>query len=165
MRRQLRTNQSGFNLIEVSLAIAICSIGLIALLGLIPTGIDASRRAVDDTLATGIASDVLHWRRITPYTNTTFFPGGGGALSTLPHNNVVTMTLDAMGNTPNDEDLSVNEFYSGPYFLVIYSVVNHPQFINNPDIARLIVTVEWPNNAPAASRTRRTFISNYTRMQ
>jgi len=157
---------AGFNLIEVSLAIAICSIGLIALMGLIPTGTEASRRAADDTLAAALASDVLHWRHVSPYTTNTFFPGGATPLNArpaIPTN--VTMILDAMGNFAVHENGSINTFYTGPYFQVDYMARDHPQFIGNPDIARVVVTVEWPYNAAGANRTRRTFVSNFTRMQ
>ena len=77
----------------------------------------------------------------------------------------VKMILDAMGNFAGNEDGSANTFYSGNYFLVTYTVVNHPQFVGNPDIARLVVTVDWPYNAAPANRTRRTFVSTFGRMQ
>lgn len=148
------------------MAIAICAIGLIALIGLIPTGVDASRRAADDTLATSLASDAMHWRHISPYTNATYFPYGAYAPSARPSPGTnVTMTLDAMGNLSVNEDGTANAFYSGPYFVLNYMAVDHPQFGSNPDIARVVVTVEWPYNAGASTRTRRVFVSTLARMQ
>jgi len=162
--RQRRKTQSGFNLIEVSLAIAICSIGLIALMGLIPTGTEASRRAADDTLVASLGSDFLQCRRISPYANTTYFPNGGPALTNRP-TSPVPMTLDAMGNQATDINGNPNNYYTGPYFYVTYSVMDHPQFGSAPNIARLLVVIEWPANAPVAMRSRRCFVSDYTRMK
>ena len=162
--------RSGFNLIEVSLALAICSIGLITLIGLLPTGIDASRQAADDTLAAAIASDVLHWRRISPYTNSTYFPKGCTPLNTHPGTNF-TMTLDAMGNLLTNVDLSVNPFYTGNRFLVTYQVMDQPQFPGALDVARVVVTVLWPCTnmvGPGLVRpnaTARYFVSDFGRMQ
>ncbi|MEI6085541.1 MAG: prepilin-type N-terminal cleavage/methylation domain-containing protein [Verrucomicrobiota bacterium] len=152
--------QAGFNLIEVSLAIAICSIGLIALLGLIPTGIDASRRAADDTLAASLASDVLHWRRISPYTNSTFLPYGSPPLNTRAN---VQMTTDAMGNFGVDEYNNTNLFYTGAYFLTTYTVMDNPLFPGALDAARVVISVEWP--ALSSNRTKRVFVSDYARWQ
>ena len=166
MKRR-RQQQAGFNLIEVSLAIAICAIGLIALIGLIPTGTEAARRAADDTMAASLASDVLHWRHITFYTNGTYFPLGTTSMAVRPM--TVSMTLDATGNQATNEDGSVNKFYTSPYFYVTCEAKDHPQFGGNPDIGRMIVTVQWPCYAgtgqPVSNSTRRVFISNMARMQ
>ena len=165
MRSQLlrrRGSQAGFNLIEVSLALAICSVGLITLCGLLPTGIDASRRAADDTLVTSLASDILHWRRISPFSNSTFLPYGSPPLDTR---GTVSMVNDAMGNFNVDEFGATNPYFTGPYFLTTYTVMDHPQFGGALDAARVVITIEWPYNAPSANRTKRTFISDYARMQ
>jgi prepilin-type N-terminal cleavage/methylation domain-containing protein len=164
MNRFPRINEAGFNLIEVSLAIAICSIGLIALMGLLPTGTEASRRAADDTLVTSLASDILHWRRISPYTNSTYLPFGSPPLHTRPGTNFVTQ-FDAMGNFSVDEFGNTNPFFGGNYFLATYQVMDNPQFPGNLDCARVVLTMEWPANAPAANRAKRIFVSDYARWQ
>ncbi|MCG3148749.1 MAG: hypothetical protein PCFJNLEI_02196 [Verrucomicrobiae bacterium] len=159
-RRRRTWGQAGFNLIEVSLAIAICSIGLIALMGLLPTGTEASRRAGDDTLATSLASDILHWRRISPYTNSTYLPMGSPPLNTRA---TVQMYNDSMGNFAVDEYNNPNPFFSGNYFLTTYSVIDHPMYPGVLDVARLVVTIEWP--ALSTNRTKRVFVSDYARWQ
>jgi uncharacterized protein (TIGR02598 family) len=55
---------SAFSLIEVTLALAIVAIGLIAIVGMLPHGIQASRDAADNTLAATIAHDELNKMRL-----------------------------------------------------------------------------------------------------
>ena len=157
----LRRTRAGFNLIEVSLALAICSVGLITLIGLIPAGTDASRRASDDTMAAAIASDLLNWPRIAPYGVTPAWPSTQFPMTSAV---VFSNTFDAMGNQPNNEDGSANPFYSGPYFIVTCTVMPHPQFVDQNNIARLNVAVAWPANASAAAavfRSYRCFVGDY----
>src|SRR5207247_522846 len=103
----------------------------------IPTGTEASRRAADDTLVTSLASDILHWRRISSYANSTYLPYGSPPLTNTsptyspPANTIrstVLMTNDAMGNLPKDEFNNTNPYYTGPYFLTTYTIMDQPQF-------------------------------------
>jgi uncharacterized protein (TIGR02598 family) len=50
----------GFSLIEVVLALAVISVGLIAVVGLIPQGIQSARDAADNTLAATIVQDTIN---------------------------------------------------------------------------------------------------------
>lgn len=166
---QLRS-ESGFNLIEVSLALAICAIGILTLVGLLPTGIEASRRVSDDTVLTSLSGDMLHWRRITPWEFQPWLPWGGPRM-TDPRPATVAVNFDAMGNLNTlalpDGTTAPNPFYAGPYFRYTYTVQDHPQFPGNRDIARLIITVEWPckpnDGLPVPNANRRQFVSTYTR--
>jgi uncharacterized protein (TIGR02598 family) len=49
----------GFSLVEVTLAMAVMAIGLIAILGLIPQGVNSSRNAADNTLVATIVHDAF----------------------------------------------------------------------------------------------------------
>jgi uncharacterized protein (TIGR02598 family) len=55
--------QMGFSLVEIMLALAVIAIGLVAVIGLIPQGIQASRDAADNTLAATIAHDTFNQMR------------------------------------------------------------------------------------------------------
>lgn len=59
--------QAGFSLIEIMLALAIIAIGLIAIIGLIPQGVQASRGAADNTLSATVAHDVFNTIRSKPF--------------------------------------------------------------------------------------------------
>src|ERR1017187_7839345 len=49
----------GFTLVEVMLSLAIVSIGLIAILGLLPTGLRSARDAADNTISATVIQDVF----------------------------------------------------------------------------------------------------------
>jgi uncharacterized protein (TIGR02598 family) len=57
------TDRSGFSLVEIMLALAVIAIGLVAVIGLIPQGIQASRDAADNTLAATIVQDTFNLLR------------------------------------------------------------------------------------------------------
>lgn len=56
-----RTHRAGFTLTEIVLALAVIATAFIAVLGLLPTGLDASRQAADSTVVATILED-LHNR-------------------------------------------------------------------------------------------------------
>jgi len=64
--------RSGFSLVEIVIALAVISIGLIAIVGLIPQGVQSARDAADNTLAATIVQDTLSQMRLVAST-----PGGG----------------------------------------------------------------------------------------
>jgi hypothetical protein len=162
---------AAFSLVEVSLAIAICAVGLLALVGLIPAGLNASRRAADDSLIASIASDIMQCRRISPYTNTTYYPGNSMTLLS-PIGSSGTINLDAMGNTPLNPDGTVNTLYLEPYFLVTETIAANPLAPASPDTKRLLISIQWPCYPAGSSKglpvtnncSTRVFVSDYTRM-
>src|SRR5258707_8255808 len=60
-------NGNGFTLVEVMLALAIVSIGLIAILGLLPTGLRSARDAADNTISATVIQDVFNTIRTQPF--------------------------------------------------------------------------------------------------
>lgn len=61
-------NRFGFSLVEVSIALGICSFSLVSLLGLVPIGISSNRDGVDQTTAACVVSSLVEDFRITPKT-------------------------------------------------------------------------------------------------
>ena len=55
-----KINKDGFSLIEVSIALLVASIGLMATFGLFPTGLQANKDSIDDTQLGLFAQDVLN---------------------------------------------------------------------------------------------------------
>ena len=49
----------GFSLVEVTLAVAIVTIGMVGILALFPLGMDATRKAADDTQMMAIGQDLI----------------------------------------------------------------------------------------------------------
>lgn len=52
--------QSAFSLVEVAIALAIFAIAVVALLGLLPGGLNTYRRAMDLTVTSQIAQKIIH---------------------------------------------------------------------------------------------------------
>jgi prepilin-type N-terminal cleavage/methylation domain-containing protein len=67
--RNRRAN--AFSLIEVVLALAVSAIGLVAILGLLPQGLQASRDAADNTVSATIVHDIFSTIRAGPFTSVT----------------------------------------------------------------------------------------------
>lgn len=62
-----RQNHHAFTLVEVALATAITAVGIIAILGLLPTGLSMARAAADRTIAATIANDAFSQLRMDPF--------------------------------------------------------------------------------------------------
>jgi uncharacterized protein (TIGR02598 family) len=99
MRFRTRKN-SGFSLIEVTLALGVAAFCLIALFGLIPVSMQTNRNATNQTAATSIIAGVVADLRATPTanstsaqfgitfgTNATLYFDGAGQASTSPTTN------------------------------------------------------------------------------
>ena len=132
---------SGFSLIEVVLAVAVIAVGLMAVIGLFPQGLQSSRDASDNTLSAMIAQDILDDIR-RQSGNTTFqisfcsCPSHTwGASSTAD-----LFWMDAQGAT----NVSLG---SGSYFQI--QATYNPNSGGIPSLTEAIVTVVWP--VPAAS--------------
>ncbi len=54
-----RAQPQGFTLIEVALAMLVIGVGIVAVFGLFPAGLDASRRTADETSAAMFAEEVF----------------------------------------------------------------------------------------------------------
>ncbi|MGO9526393.1 MAG: prepilin-type N-terminal cleavage/methylation domain-containing protein [Verrucomicrobiia bacterium] len=52
--------RSGFSLVEIMISLGVIAIGLIAVVGLIPQGVQSARDAADNTLAATIAQDTFN---------------------------------------------------------------------------------------------------------
>jgi uncharacterized protein (TIGR02598 family) len=53
------TSPAGFTLVEIMIALGVIALGLIAVVGLIPQGLQASRDAADNTMAATIVQDTF----------------------------------------------------------------------------------------------------------
>lgn len=85
--RHLRTYQNGFSLVEVALAVAIAALGIITCLGLLPEGLEMSRRtnqmAINSNILEQIIRDIENaqgWRTI----KNSYAPPGGFPSSGAP---------------------------------------------------------------------------------
>ncbi|MGD1020536.1 MAG: prepilin-type N-terminal cleavage/methylation domain-containing protein [Verrucomicrobiia bacterium] len=148
--RTTRSRQSatlhGFSLIEVVIALAVISVGLIAIVGLIPQGIQSARDAGDNTLAATIVQDTLNAIRQQ-------------ALTTWPpFSTQLSYYYDATGTTQLNTTVSTADTY--------YEVhLPPPQSSANGNLLTVTAIVWWPVKtgvtAPLNTNTYVTLIANY----
>ena len=145
-QRSLLTNMSGFTLIEVVLAVAIASIGIIAILGLLPNAIQSSRDAADNTLSATIAQDIFSDMRTQPFNSVDIGKGS--------HN----LNLFSGSDTLNFDG---NGFRMPPptYYEVTIKYQPQPPL----KISQVQATVVWPAFAanPANTNTFTTVVAWY----
>lgn len=65
------SHSSAFSLVEVALALGVAAFCLLAIFGLLPTGMNSNQASVQQTVAAGIASEVVADLRSTPVTAST----------------------------------------------------------------------------------------------
>lgn len=137
-RHSIRSNARAFSLVEVTLALAVIAIGLIAILGLLPHGLQASRDAADNTIAATIVQDIFSEMRSQPFTGP-------------PYN------LSAPGSTPplyfTHGGFATNA--AGRYFQVAVNWEPQPPL----SLSRVTATVVWPAQAAAPINTN-IFVTN-----
>ena len=154
-RRALKTSVA-FSLIEVTLALAVISIGIVAVLGLLPHGLQASRDAADSTLAATIVQDTFSTLRSYPFNNALVCdaccPGDTAEYQDL---GALTGTL-LLSNAYDFAGSSTN--FANAYYKVMLSY--EPE---SPSLARVIATVVWPalSVAPINTNVFVTQIAHY----
>jgi hypothetical protein len=83
---------ASFSLVEVTLALGVAGFCLIAILGLLPAGLNTNQNSTRQTTANGILSSIVADLRATPVTSTT------SNLFGIPMNNGRSTTLCCDGN-------------------------------------------------------------------
>jgi uncharacterized protein (TIGR02598 family) len=118
----LTGRRSGFSLVEIMIALGVIAIGLIAIVGLIPQGVQSARDAADNTLAATIVQDTFNQIRAQ-------------ALIAWPPSILSSYYYDAAGT---------NEFNSvGPLtFYRVQLTTAQP----SPNLLTVSAMVMWPVN-------------------
>ena len=134
-----RTDE-GFTLVEVMVAVAVVTMGIVAVLGLIPVGLKSARDAADNTQAAMIAQDAFSYTRRQ-------------ALAAWSSLGGINEYYDAAG---------VNTTTSADYY---FHLVTTLTTLSSPTRVLVVSTVTWPANAlsPAnqSSSTNITEIAQY----
>ena len=127
-------HRRAFSLVEVTLALGVIAFGLLAVVGLIPIALKASRDAVDLTRTSMIAQDVAARLPTLPYTDsqTPYLPPYTSATASK----TATWFYDAAGHW-----LTINQSATPPYTNAYYRV----------DVVRN-VPASYPVNTDSASR-------------
>jgi type IV pilus modification protein PilV len=151
------TRRTGFSLVEVTLAVAVVAIGLIAIIGLIPQGVQSSRDAADNTIAATIAHDALGELRSQPFDNIQIcnnFDAAGNCIGS------VTINLSASAVKTLDYDQAGFVTNATGYYKLTIKYDVDPVL---PSLTRVTATVSWPaqSASPLNNITNVTLIARY----
>lgn len=139
------TARGGFSLVEVTLALAICAIGLLSVLGLFPQALTSARNAADNTISATIVQDVFSTLRSGSFANAdlssvgNFLPPGPYPLPT--YSSSVSNYFDKSGLTPASS--------ADNYYKVVLGF--QPQ--GSPALSKVTATVVWPAQSIAPMNT------------
>jgi prepilin-type N-terminal cleavage/methylation domain-containing protein len=104
-----KRNDKAFSLVEVVLALAVSAIGLMAILGLLPQGLQASRDAADNTISATLVHDIFSTIRTSPFTSVTNVDSLGFNLHKLPVPQPVN--LGTFNNSTVGSSLVVSSYF------------------------------------------------------
>lgn len=154
-----KQNREAFSLIEVVLALAVSAIGLMAILGLLPQGLQASRDAADNTISATIVHDVFSTLRTSPFTNITNLNSFGFTVNGAILQNPCNLQTYSLPPPPLGNQAAVAYFDQAGfttnrlngYYKVILNFQPEPA----PPAAVSVVTatVVWPAVAPSPINT------------
>src|SRR6266850_1533954 len=144
MRTRFIARQTGFSLVEVTLALAVMAIGLIAIIGMIPQGVQSSRDAADNTLVATIVHDTFNQMRLRALTGTGWPPSAQNVYYDAAGTNIVTTIPDE-------------------YFHVVVTSQLSP---STPNLYVVAARVTWPDKSsmtvpPTSTNVFATQIANY----
>jgi uncharacterized protein (TIGR02598 family) len=152
--RQMNTrksNQAGFSLTEVAVALAVASFCLTSIVGLIPVGLQANQVATGQTFTSGIVSSVVSDLRGTPASTSTSLQYSI-KISTNPYTTSTTPTTLFFGT---DGSFSSTQQTTSAYMVVITFVSNGSSNTTDKTSVFANISIAWPI-PPSASATTKT---------
>lgn len=137
--------QAGFSLVEIMVALVVIAVGLIAIVGLIPQGVQSSRSAGDNTLVATIVHDIFNTMRSQPFKTVNL--SAFGVAFTGPYN------LQNSYNFPIyfDSSGSSQPAAADNYYRVTLSFQPHPALPLS--LSLVTAKVEWPVKSAAVPAT------------
>jgi uncharacterized protein (TIGR02598 family) len=151
----VKNRQFGFSLVEVVLALGVISFAIVAILGLIPTGLQTSHSSQDETRATQIAQTIFSSMASQSQTQFT-----GITLQLNDSSNISPLDLTSSGTASvyadNDGKLSANS--AGAIYAITITTNGSPSGFDSGYANQVTLSVAWPASATAANRTKRDFV-------
>lgn len=154
MKADAEKETLGFSLVEVVLALGVVTFAIVAILGMVPTGLSTSHGAQDETRAAQIAQAVLS--SIASQAQTQFaniqLPLDGAATSTLDLTTTATKTIYA------DNNAKLVAAPTGAAYAVNIMMNAAPVGFDTGYANEVTVSVAWPAAAIGANQTKRNFV-------
>jgi len=148
-------DSGGFTLPEVSIAVAVCMIGMVGLLALLPNALKGARDAVDHTqIARIIEGEFAQYRAAAAAATLASFP----PLTTIPPWGATTHYYDANGNPC---------LLAGPAYFAVYIIrTNRAAAVyGSAQISDYTARVQWPIKNTGSSNPKVTeyFVTSIAR--
>jgi type II secretory pathway pseudopilin PulG len=148
-------SQAAFSLVEVTLALGIAAFCLIAVLGLVPVGVQTNRNATSQTAATNILSGVVSDIRASP-------KGFSGSLTAKykirrAKGNITTVCFDGQGQPDGPGQIGNRPCRAGNWryrlYVRIYPTVTLPPNLTPYCANYVVLKLVWPAAADPLSTT------------
>lgn len=154
--------QKGFSLVEVTLALGIAAFCLLAILALLPVGLNSNQASLEQTAAAGLARGIISDLRATPKTTPPTdqsspmyqltIPAGGTGRSTIFLNRDTTTkgaAVDSDADADKDPHYRATVYFSAPS-------------VGQKTATTVRVLITWPGMADkTASADPRNFAGSY----
>lgn len=151
----MKIRRFGFSLVEVVLALGVISFAIVAILGLIPTGLQTSHSSQDETRAAQIAQTILSSMASQAQRQFTAVTVPTNDSSTIP-----PFDLTSSGTTPiyadNAAKLSANA--AGAVYAITVTTNSSPTGLDAGYVNQVTVSIAWPAGAASANQTKRDYV-------
>ncbi|MGZ4982478.1 MAG: type IV pilus modification PilV family protein [Chthoniobacterales bacterium] len=149
-----------FSLVEVVLALGVIGFAVLAILGVIPIGLNASHSAQDETRAAQVATTVFSSFASQAPNNFT------NVKVPLPGNNPPALDLSSSTTSPTspaatiyaNNDGVISQSASGAIYSVAIATNSSPLGFDPGYANQVTVRVSWPASAPASNQTYRDYV-------
>lgn len=141
LNKNFYSRNAAFSLVEVVAAVGVVAIGIIAILGLLPAGLNSSRDTANETRAALMAQSVYTTLRSQPFDEIDLF---GQPVKLSSQNGPLRLYSDINGNITNTESAE------SVFFLNLEFNNNPTNFpVSNPSrVNEVALTVTWlPTNS------------------
>jgi type II secretory pathway pseudopilin PulG len=163
----MRDRPSAFSLVEVVLALGVVSFAIVAILGLIPLGLQTSHSSQDETRAAqmaqsifgslaaqGIKLDALGQPKLDAQNHQQLNDS-----AKLPSvGSPINLGAPASYSLYGTNDGQVSDATAGAIYAITVGLSAAPTNFDSAYATEVTVTVAWPSSAPAANQTRRDFV-------
>lgn len=151
----LRPGRRGFSLFEVVLALGVISFAIVAILGVLPTGLQTNKSSQDETRATQIAQTVLS--SVASQAPTQF----NNVRVQLDDDSTVTFNLTSSDPPPAffaDNNGRIMTAGVGATYKITVTLNSSPTGFDPGSGNQVSVRVSWPANAPTGAQTSRDYV-------
>jgi Tfp pilus assembly protein PilV len=163
----MKDRESAFSLVEVVLALGVVSFAIVAILGLIPLGLQTSHSSQDETRAAQIAQGIFASLEAEAIKRNS---SGQPILDAQNHQQLndsaklpsvsSPINLAAPASYPlyGTNEGQVSDATAGAVYAITIGLSAAPANFDSAYATEVTVTVAWPSSAPAANQTRRDFV-------